>query len=63
MLQDRFAAGRDPPTVDEHQDWDLESGAEKNGFTVLRFSQKYITCDEHDLPIKANCKPVNNTYI
>ena len=35
MLQDRFAAERDPPTVDEHQDWDLESGAEKNGFTVL----------------------------
>ena len=50
-MQDRFAAGRVPPAVDEQQDWDLDSGEEENGFTVLEFSRKYVTCDKNDLPI------------
>ena len=51
FLQDRFAAGRTPPTVDEQQDWIFKSGEEENGFTILEFSRKYITCDDDDLPI------------
>ena len=51
FLQDRFAAGRTPPTVDEQQDWILKSGEEENGFTILEFSRKYVTCDDYDLPI------------
>ena len=50
-LQDRFAEGRVPPTIDEQQDWILESGEQKNGFTILEFSRKYVTCDDYDLPI------------
>ena len=47
-----FAATRDPPSVDEQQDWEFEFGEEENGFTVLWFSRKYITCDDNDIPIK-----------
>ena len=50
-MQDRFAGGRVPPTIDEQQDWILEGGEEENGFTILEFSRKYVTCDKYDLPI------------
>ena len=29
----------------------LESGEEENGFTILRFSRDFVTCDQYDLPI------------
>jgi hypothetical protein len=46
VFHDRFAAARAPPSVDEQQDWKLEAGEEENGFTVLEFSRKLITCDK-----------------
>ena len=51
LLQDRFAEDRAPPTIDESQDWYLDDGVEENGFTILEFSRKFITCDDKDLPI------------
>ncbi|CAI8042462.1 DBH-like monooxygenase protein 1 homolog, partial [Geodia barretti] len=51
VFHDRFAGGREPPTIDEQQDWMLKGGEEENGFTILEFSRKYVTCDEYDLPI------------
>ena len=53
-MQDRFARDRIPPTIDEQQDWILEGGEEENGFTILEFSRKYVTCDDYDLPITVN---------
>ena len=50
-LQDRFAEDRAPPTIDASQDWYLKNGEEENGFTILEFSRKYITCDDKDLPV------------
>ena len=50
-MQDRFAPDRVPPTIDESQDWELKSGEEEEGFTILEFSRKYVTCDDDDLPI------------
>ena len=49
--------GRTPPTVDEQQDWILESGEEESGFTILLFRRSFVTCDEYDLPIT-----VRSTY-
>ncbi|CAI8042477.1 DBH-like monooxygenase protein 1 homolog [Geodia barretti] len=53
VFHDRFAGGREPPTIDEQQDWVLKGGEEENGFTILEFSRKYVTCDGYDLPIMA----------
>ena len=50
-MQDRYAAGRSSPSIDEQQDWELEFGEEEGGYTILEFSRKYITCDEFDRPI------------
>ena len=50
-MQDRYAAGRSSPSIDEQQDWELEFGEEEEGYTILEFSCKYITCDEFDRPI------------
>ena len=49
--QDRFAAERAPPPIDESQDWILKSGEEEGEFTILEFSRNYITCDDKDLPV------------
>ena len=49
--QDRFATTRSPPPVDKQQDWKLVNGEEEGGFTILKFTRKYITCDKDDLPI------------
>lgn len=50
-IQDRFATSRNSPAIDDQQDWELEDGYEEDGFTVLKFTRKYITCDDKDLPI------------
>ena len=46
--------GRSSPSIDEQQDWELEFGEEEEGYTILEFSRKYITCDDQDLPIGVN---------
>ena len=53
-LQDRFARTRSPPAIDEQQDWILTDGEEEDGFTILEFSRKYITCDDDDQPISVS---------
>ena len=50
-MQDRYAAGRSSPSIDEQQDWELEFGEEEGGYTILEFSRKYTTCDDFDRPI------------
>ena len=52
ILQDRFVIDRYLPPVDESQDWFLVSGEEENGYTILEFTRKLITCDDKDLDIK-----------
>ena len=37
--------------MDEKQDWTLVEGKEEEGFTILKFTRKYVTCDNNDLPI------------
>ena len=54
--QDRFATGRFLPAVDRQQNWILKGGEEENGFTILEFSRKYVTCDQNDLPITVSQK-------
>ena len=54
MFQDRFAAARAPPAIDEEQNWFLKSGEEEEGFTILEFSRDYVTCDDRDLPINVS---------
>ena len=51
ILQDRFAAARAPPAIDEEQNWFLKSGEEEEGFTILEFYRDYVTCDDRDLPV------------
>ena len=52
ILQDRFASRRGPPEIDEEQDWELVGeGEEEDGFTILEFRRKYVTCDDMDLPV------------
>ena len=60
QLQDRFADAfvqsgddRTPlmPPVDESQDWELLSGEEEGGFTVLEFRRDWVTCDPEDRDI------------
>ena len=50
-MQDRYATSRNPPSIDEQQDWTLVEGEEEGDFTILEFTRKYITCDKKDLPI------------
>lgn len=48
-MQDRFAVlSYILPPVDEKQDWELHSSAQKNGHTVLEFTRDLFTCDEED---------------
>ena len=38
----------------------MKEGEEEDGFTILEFSRKYITCDDDDQPIvvsNSNCLP------
>ena len=39
------------PEVDDHQDYELLEGWEKDNQTILRFSRKLITCDPDDYTI------------
>jgi hypothetical protein len=37
--------------VDPQQDWTLIRGENANGYTVLEFWRKWVTCDERDRDI------------
>ena len=52
-LKDCYASEKSTPIEDKIQDYKLIDGAEIDGFTILKFSRKLITCDEtNDKPIK-----------
>ena len=53
-MQDRFAIEREQPAIDEQQDWTLLNAEEVDGFTILEFKRKYITCDDKDIPIRVS---------
>ena len=50
-LQDRFADIRATPTVDPQQDWKLLGAEEENGYTIMEFTRKLVTCDDRDLDV------------
>ena len=52
-LKDCHATGRTSPIVDKSQDYVLLGGAEVDGYTILKFKRKLITCDQaNDMNIK-----------
>ena len=52
-LKDCYASEKSTPIEDKIQDYRLIDGAEIDGYTILKFSRKLITCDEaNDKPIK-----------
>ncbi|RDD43175.1 DBH-like monooxygenase protein 1-like protein [Trichoplax sp. H2] len=51
-LQDRYATGYSTPALDQSQDYNLVSGEETNGMTILKFTRKYNTTDSKDLPLE-----------
>ena len=55
FFQDRFAEDRTvTPPIDESQDWILEFGEEKDGYTVLGFRRNITNCDPKDLDIQVS---------
>ena len=50
-IQDRFAIGFAYPSEDTCNDWQLISGTESNGRTVIEVSRKLVTNDTQDRPI------------
>lgn len=61
-LQDRFAADRIEPQLDDQQDYKLLSGYENDTHTVLRFQRKYDTCDPKDIKITNDTMKVIYAY-
>ena len=55
ILQDRFAVNRVTPPIDQQQDWRLLSAEEEDGYTILEFTRKLVTCDDRDLDITVSC--------
>jgi hypothetical protein len=54
-LKDCSASDKSTPIEDEKQDYKLIDGAEIDGYTILKFRRKLITCDEaNDRPIKVS---------
>jgi hypothetical protein len=54
-LKDCYASDKSTPIEDEKQDYKLIDGAEIDGYTILKFRRKLITCDEaNDRPIKVS---------
>ena len=52
-LKDCYANGKVVPTIDPQQNYDLLDGAEVNGYTILKFKRKLLTCDrDYDMDIK-----------
>ncbi|XP_031554202.1 DBH-like monooxygenase protein 1 isoform X2 [Actinia tenebrosa] len=51
FLTDRYAEGQWMPEIDEHNDYHLTFGEEKNGKTILKFYRKIDTCDKKDIKL------------
>ena len=41
-------SGNSVPSLDDHEDWVLVEGQEKDGFTEITFGRNLITCDDAD---------------
>ena len=64
FFQDRFAEDRTvTPPIDESQDWILEFGEEKDGYTVLGFRRNITNCDPKDLDIQVSCMMRNDSCL
>ncbi|XP_032219319.2 DBH-like monooxygenase protein 1 isoform X2 [Nematostella vectensis] len=54
FLQDRYAEAKALPVLDNQQDYKLDDASEEGGYTILKFTRKYDTCDaKQDNQIKA----------
>ena len=54
-LKDCYASEKAQPIEDLQQDYTLIDGTEMNGYTILKFKRKLITCDiSNDKPINVN---------
>lgn len=54
-LKDCHATGKYAPTEDPQQDYILIDGIEVDGYTILKFKRKLITCDKsNDKEIKVS---------
>eukprot|EP01118_Nematostelium_gracile_P010937 TRINITY_DN3844_c0_g1_i5.p1 TRINITY_DN3844_c0_g1~~TRINITY_DN3844_c0_g1_i5.p1 ORF type:complete len:256 (-),score=44.13 TRINITY_DN3844_c0_g1_i5:24-791(-) len=56
--QDRFAVAKAYPSEDACNDWNLVSGIEQNGFTILEYTRKLDTGDLQDRAIPGHCRIV-----
>ena len=53
FLKDCYANGQSAPIEDSKQDYHLIDGNEIDGYTILKFKCKLLTCDElNDKEIK-----------
>ena len=52
MLKDCYAKNKSKPIIDAQQDYKLLEGAEIEGYTILKFTRKLVTCDKNDAEIK-----------
>ena len=46
-LKDYYAINRLAPLIDVKQDYDLLYANESNGYTILEFKRKLVTCDKY----------------
>jgi hypothetical protein len=52
-LYDTYATAEEPPLVDAKQDFNLIDAKQINGYTIFKFSRKFVTCDkQNDFEIK-----------
>ena len=42
------ASGNSVPLLDDHEDWVLIEGQEKDGFTKITFGRYLIRCDDEE---------------
>lgn len=50
-IQDAYGVGNIRPVKDKIQDTNLLGGKEEDGWTIIDFSRKLQTCNEHDITI------------
>jgi hypothetical protein len=44
-FKDCYATGFQAPVADENQDWILLDGAEQDGYSILKYRRKLLSCD------------------
>ena len=56
-LKDCYATAKATPQIDAQQDYILLDGVEVDGYTILKFKRKLVTCDKGktDVDIKVIC--------